>query len=356
MLISGGRVRRVAVRPPNWIGDVVHALPALEALRAHFPKARITALAHEATADILVGHPAIDEVIRYPPKSMRSRERRRVLRELRTREIEVAIAMASGFESAWLLRRARIPVRAGYALNGRGWLLSHPVPCTRALRSAHMVDYYLGLLSAVGISERNRHSRPLSAGTLGCGAREALASVRHTAGGPLVALCPGAAFGPAKRWPIERFAELAAALVCEQTAGVVVLGSGAERALAGCIADHAGTDVVDLAGRTSLGEAIAVLRECDLAIGNDSGLLHLASACGTPSILIFGPGNPRRTGPRDAHASILHRPVDCSPCNWRDCPIDHRCLRAISVDDVHARALATLGASRGLDAASGSRV
>ncbi|MBI3620916.1 MAG: lipopolysaccharide heptosyltransferase II [Nitrospirae bacterium] len=334
--------RRLLVRVPNWVGDVVHSLPAVAALRARFPRAELTVLARGEAGTILHHHPAVDRVVGY--RAGRGWAQLGRLREtagrLRGESYDMGILLPNSFESAWLFWWAGIPRRYGFATDGRGWLLTEPQPCTAGVRTLHQADYYLALLAGLGVAGSRSWQRLESTAEERNGAAERLAGAGWSPGdSPLIALCPGAGYGSAKRWPLERYGELTRRLSREYGATTVILGGPAERAMGEALAAQGGRRVIDLTGRTSLREALAVLSCAAVVVSNDSGLLHVAAAAGRPVVGLFGPTNPDRTGPTGADASsvtIVRRPVNCSPCELRECPIDHRCMVWLEPDEVCA--------------------
>jgi heptosyltransferase-2 len=226
----------------------------------------------------------------------------------------------------WL---ARIPERIGYSGEGRSALLTRSP--RQPGRDLPMIERYLRLLQSPGaVSEIPR---------LVMSPERSGAVLRHfglSPDRPILALCPGAEYGPAKRWPAAHFARLAE-LLHERDARsqIVVLGSGSERALAEEIAAASGAPVRCLAGSTTLDEVIALLAHSAGVVTNDSGLMHIAAALGRPQVAIFGSSDPRHTPPRSARAQVLWLHLECSPCFQRVCPLGHlNCLRQITPDQV----------------------
>jgi heptosyltransferase-2 len=165
-------------------------------------------------------------------------------------------------------------------------------------------------------------------------ARSRLAALGIDPAKKLVVLGAGSANSRAKRWPVERFAELSDRLQSEFDANVVLLGSKDDVKIAAQLVDISKRRPIDLAGETELDEAAAIISTADLMISNDMGLAHLAPAVGTPTIVLFGPTNPETTRPYSRNAEIIRKDVECSPCMYRDCPIDHRCMTRISIEEV----------------------
>jgi heptosyltransferase-2 len=235
---------------------------------------------------------------------------------------------------AW---RARIPVRIGYAREGRGFLLDQAFEPPSPAAYGHQVNYYLQLLFRAGLIDK-----PQPVGEIRLRLTD---SEKHWAakkldtlglGGPrfVIGLHPGASFGPAKRWMPERFAALADRLIAALDADVLVFGSPAERPLAEEIARVMQHTPTLAAGETSLRQLLALMAQCRLMVTNDSGPMHLAAALGVPLVAVFGSTSERATGPVGARLRIVKHLVPCSPCGLRECPIDFRCMDRVSVEEV----------------------
>ncbi len=341
MAADDGR-RRVVVRPPNWLGDAVLALPALSAVRQHFADAHLTIAASPAVAALFREDTdaAPDDVIDLPAS-------RAAIAALGTGRFDVAVLLPNSFGSAWQVRRARIPERWGYATSARGWLLTRRVRPRRGWRRRHQAEYYRDLATGLGLPLAD--VLPRIAPTAASRARaETLVGVASGMG-PLVGMAPGAAYGQAKQWPPERMAEVAARLIDRDGVMVVLGGAAHDRDAARAIeswlrlhAPGAAGRLVNLAGRTSIGALIGLIARMTAFISNDSGAMHVAAALGRPVVAIFGPTDERRTKPLGDQA-VLHADVFCRPCMLRDCPIDHRCMKRVTVDDVYAAVSARLG-------------
>jgi heptosyltransferase-2 len=328
---------RVVVRPPNWLGDAVLALPALAAMRAAFREAELTIAAPAAVAAIFREETdaAPDQVLELP------RSRAGVTAALKGGRFDLAILFPNSFRSAWQVWRAGIPGRWGYATSGRGVLLTRRAKRPSKSAAVHQADYYRALAASLGMpadADRLPRLRPSHASLARADAL--LAERRVAASASLVALAPGAAYGQAKQWPPERMAALAARLVREAGATCVLLGAAYDRQAARAIeswlraqAPDAADRVVDLVGRTSLGALVGVAARTRVVVSNDSGAMHLAAAVGRPVVALFGPTNERATRPLGDH-DVLLEDVFCRPCMLRDCPIDHRCMKRLAVDRV----------------------
>ena len=341
---------RVVIRPPNWLGDALLALPAMAALRAHFADAHLAVAAVPAVAAVFreVTDVRPDEVIETGGSS------RQIVDALRSGHFDVAVLFPNSFRSAWLLRRAGVPARWGYGPSARGWLLTKRSERSRTRGGRHQADYYRGLVRGLGVSCGDDLPR-LSVSAPSAAEADALLarSGAGPAGTPLVGFAPGAAYGQAKQWPPERVAAVAARLVRERGATCVLLGAAHDRPASRAIEswlrvnapDTVGR-VIDLVGRTSLGALCGVVARCDAFASNDSGAMHLAAALGRPVVAIFGPTDERATRPLGTH-DLVSAPVFCRPCMLRDCPIDHRCMKRISVETVFDAVSRRLGPVRG---------
>lgn len=329
-------ISRVLVRVNNWIGDVVMSTPAISAIRHTCPGASITALARPTVAPILEGNPDVDEILVYDKSGKHAglTGMGRLLRTVRGERFELAILFQRAFEAAFLVRASSIPIRAGYGTDGRRLLLTHAVPRTDG-PVLHRVEDDLRLLSCLGFSTEGA-GRPAVSTTAqeDADALRRLNDLGAGAGDLLVGFHPGAAYGAAKMWPAERYASLAGMLSERLGARVVLFGSAGEKGITSMISGNAGVDLIDLAGRTSLREALALIKRCGLFVANDSGLMHAAAALGRPVVAIFGPTNPTATAPFSPLATVVRVPVDCSPCRERICPIDHRCMMRIEPEMV----------------------
>jgi len=249
--------------------------------------------------------------------------------------------MPNSFRSVWQLYRAGIADRAGFATSGRGFLLTRKSARPKDSEIAHHSDYYRALVRGLGIPCESGELPRVAATSAGIGrANELLAQYKHPQDARLVVLMPGAANSQAKQWLPDRMADLAARLV--QSRGVVCVLAGAAhdqpaaRAIESWLrarAPAAASRVLNLVGQTSLGTLAGVLSRTAVCVSNDAGGMHLASALGLPVVAIFGPTDERSTRPAGDHDLIVE-PVFCRPCMLRDCPIDHRCMKRITVDRV----------------------
>lgn len=341
--------RRILLIKPSSLGDVVHALPVLHGLRQRYPKARISWLLASSLADLLAGQPDLDEIIPFDRARFGglgrslpvTAEFTEFLRQLRARRFDLALDLQGLFRSGFLATASGAPVRIGFAdARELAWVfythrLTAPSPDTHAADRNYLVASLLGFADLpmrcelhLTAAERDAADRLLRAA--------GLAPDR-----PFAVLAPGARW-ETKRWPTDKFAQLAGRIVREANMQVVVVGSLREKHLGAAVAAQTDGAVCDLVGRTSLRELMAVIAAADLVVTNDSGTKDIASAFARPLVCLFGPTNPVRTGPMLGRGRVVRLALDCSPCYLRKlsrCPHEHRCLAELDVDAVFAEAL-----------------
>jgi heptosyltransferase-2 len=318
----------ILVRATNWVGDAVMSLPALRAIRERFSTARISVLAKPWVADLYGRETFIDEIVLYSGQSPW-----RTGHELRSRHFDCAILLQNAFEAAWIAWLARIPTRIGYKRDGRQLLLTRAVDVPkRGEIPRHERFYYLELLRRAGLIDALPASDEIR-----------LQRTPSPNGKRVIGVSPGAAYGTAKRWLPERFAEAAGAIATARGASIALFGSKTERDLCQEVAERLkGQEVTNFAGQTTLSQFIDLASGCELFLTNDSGSMHIASALGVPTVAIFGATDDTTTGPTGSNARVVRHPVDCSPCLLRECPIDHRCMTGVSVERVVSEALELL--------------
>jgi heptosyltransferase-2 len=324
--------RRILVRATNWVGDAVMSLPALRALRERFPQAEIAILAKPWVADLYRREPFCDQLIPYTAQDLPAKMR--AARELRPLGFDCAILLQNAFEAALVAFVARIPERIGYARDGRSLLLTRAIEVPAAGEiPLHERFYYLEMLRRAGIIDKTENDRIQLDGAAAARAAgiERFAAIGFD--GPVIGVSPGAAFGTAKRWLPERFAEAASRVAQELGGSVAIFGSESERELcdsvAQAIAGPLKIPMKNYAGETTLAEFIELAAACRVYLTNDSGAMHIASALGVPTVAVFGATNDITTGPTGAHARVVREKVECSPCLRRECPIDHRCMTRV---------------------------
>jgi heptosyltransferase II len=326
---------KILIRATNWVGDAIMALPALRAVRSRFPNAEITILARPYVAAIYKHQQVCDNVMFVDGKND-------LADELRGQKIDVALLLQNAFEAAWLAWRAGIPERIGYARDGRSLLLTKAVPVPKPGEiPVHEQYYYLELLRRVGWLDSlpNESFIKLSVPEDSCQhAAEFLLSAGVQPGSLRIAIGAGASYGSAKCWPPDRFAELANHLKTQTQADVILFGTSTEAAVSSAIAAGMNHPPIDLTGKTSISDLPALISQCHLFIGNDSGAMHVAAAVGLPVVAVFGPTDPFGTAPVTPRCSIVQEKPYCSPCFLRRCPTDHRCMTRVTPDAVEAAA------------------
>jgi heptosyltransferase-2 len=360
--------RRILIRGTNWLGDAVMTTPALLRLRQKFPGAHIALLCPGKLADLWLHHPAVNETITFSA----GENVFAVARKLRAGKFDLALALPNSPRSALEVFLAGIPKRVGYARPWRNLFLTQAVaPRTDAVKMRKRSESEIRQLVAADGSQRpNSNSRVLPnaatnahqireylhlAASLGTNPEplapqltvtpDEIEATREKFGlenidRPIIGLNPGAEYGPAKRWPAERF--IAATKEIQQRTNCAWLFFGGQNdrpltaQIASTIRDSRFT-IHDLAGKTSLRELMSLLKICRVLLTNDTGPMHVAAALGTPVVVPFGSTSPELTGPGlpgDAQNHLLKSDAPCSPCFLRECPIDFRCMNGIGVDQV----------------------
>lgn len=333
---------KILVRGTNWIGDAVMSVPALRELRRAFPDAAISLHTRSWADGLFRDSTLFDEIVTYDKHRWPMKDVLDNSRFLRDDGFDLAILLPNSFESALTSFITRIPRRFGYNKDVRGLLLTDPIAVPEWKNRRHEVFYYLNLIAEVERRVLGREtvsdSYPDTSLEVSVerriAARARLFASGVDPGRPTVALGVGSTNSRAKRWPAERYARLNDRLQIDLGANVVLIGSGPEADVATEVVSLSEHTPTNLAGQTDLAQAVALLAEIELLISNDMGLAHVAPAVGTQTISIFGPTNPETTQPYSMNAQMIRHPVECSPCMLRDCPIDHRCMTRISVDEV----------------------
>jgi heptosyltransferase-2 len=327
---SLSNIKRLVIRAPNWLGDAVMALPAIAALRGAVPDSTLAVAAIPSVAPLFAEHTDAD-----PEEILTLDEADHEVRILASGQFDAIVLLPNSFRSAWNARRARIPQRLGYGGNLRGPLLTTRVRPPKG--RVHQSSWYSELVRSLGVTPVERVPRVAVKPHTGERAAALLAQHGIEPGSFIVGFAPGAAYGHAKRWPPSRVAETMARLVKEREATCIMVGAGADRDSGREIESLLPADprIVNLIGRTDLRVLAGVLAACSAFVSNDSGAMHLAAAVGVPVTAIFGPTDERVTAPLGEHDVLLHQ-VFCRPCMLRDCPIDHRCMKGVTVDAVVA--------------------
>ena len=316
----------VVVRSPNWLGDAVMALPAVRNLKTMLGESPLTVAAPEKLAALWQACPFVDQVIALPkPKNLRI-----TASQLRAGKFASAVLLPNSLRTAAEAWLARIPQRAGYVRGGRGFLLTQPVPVPpRNPIRLHQRFYYLDLVTALGAPDDPSLPKLRD-----------IPQSKSSAEPMTVAICPGAEYGPAKRWPVENFIAVAKHFIAKHRVKIVLLGAAGDSLIAEAFAKEL-PEVENRVGKTSLAEFMSALASAQLVLCNDSGAMHVASALDVPTVAIFGSTEPLLTGPMGPHTQVLRHHVPCSPCFLRECPIDFACMKSITPDMAIAAAEAS---------------
>jgi len=347
--LSAEEPQRILIRATNWLGDAVMSLPALRAVHERFPSAQITLLAIPWVADLYKREPFAHRVwllrIRRGLHDLGAKWT--LSRDLAREKFDWAILLPNSFESASLAFLSRIPIRLGYDRDARGRMLTHPVPVPQeGVIPRHQSFYYLELLRRAGLIDSLPSEMTIRLEGLPAARAAGLAMLeKFGARQPVIGVSPGAAYGGAKRWLPERFAEAAARLYASLGGTVVVFGAPQEVAICHSVSAmlrEKGVQVIDVAGRTRLAEFVDMASACRVFLTNDSGSMHIASAVGVPTVAVFGATDDAATGPTGPLAAVVREPVECSPCLLRECPIDHRCMTRVSAEHVAETAFTLL--------------
>jgi len=305
----------VVVRSPNWLGDAVMALPAVRNLKQMIEDEWLTVAAPEKLAALWQKCPFVDEVLALEkPKNLPA-----TAAQLREGEFGTAVLLPNSLRVAAEAWQAKIPHRIGYARGGRSFLLTQSFPApTRNPARLHQRFYYLDLVTALGGPGDPTLPKLRKDPTTVTGSR-----------GLVLAICPGAEYGPAKRWLVENYVAVARHFMATRKAKIVLLGAPIDEPVADeFVRLLPGVD--NRVGKTTLAEFMAALVSARLVLCNDSGAMHVASALGVPTMTVFGSTEPQLTGPMGPRARVLRHHVPCSPCFLRECPLDFACMKGIT--------------------------
>lgn len=328
---------RIVVIAPNWLGDAVMALPAIADLRRHYAEGHLAIAARPPVAPLFTMVKGVDQLIGVPGRW------RWHAPELAAGAFDIAVLLPNAFATALMASNAKIPERWGFATDFRGRWLTRALP--RPTGTMHQSEYYQALTTALGIPAGPALAKVWPDADH---ARQILRDVGLDLDEPFVVFAPGAAYGRAKQWPPERFAQLADLIINERGWSVLMVGSNADRSTCADIASRLPATgnrinrLIDFSGKTDLPSLAGVLSLARAVVSNDSGAMHLAGAVGTKVVAIFGATNENRTSPLSSGAdaprpAIVSHEVFCRPCMLRECPIDHRCMTGISARTVYER-------------------
>jgi len=331
--------KKILVRVPNWIGDAVMCLPALEALGALYPSSDISVLAKAKVVPVFEGNPSVSDIIVYD----KTRHggllgQLRLSGEIRKKRFDLAVLFQNAFGAAVISFLGAANERVGYATDCRSGLLTRAIPVTGEIKKRHEVFYYLNIIKELGGKMPAKPAPRIHLSSRERGLANRFLEESGLGKGPLFGAAPGASFGPAKRWPSAGFAEVLKGLVDEYGGDALVFGGPEDsEACKGVLA--AMPSAVDLSGKLGLREAIALMERCNAFISNDSGPMHISAALGVPTIAVFGSTNDSLTGPVGERAVVVRDKMDCSPCFERECKFGHyECLTRIVPEKVLLKA------------------
>ena len=336
-------IERIVVRGTNWVGDAMLTIPALRELRLLFPQAHLTLATRSWAKGLFTNVDFIDDLLIEDGRGLRGFIKQ--VHTWRKQRFDLAVLLTNSFASALVAAVAGVPIRIGYATDGRARLLTHPIEIPEWRISKHEVFYYLKIIAELEwlFTEQQTflERQPDASIDVSADLQEAAQKLQRHNGVntnlPLVAICPGSINSRAKRWPAENYATLADRCIDSLGAQVLLIGSAAELDVSQRVANRMHNKPIMLTGKTDIAELAAVLSITDALVTNDTGPAHISAALGRPTLVIFGPTNPLTTRPFSPFAEIIREPPDCAPCMLRDCPIDHRCMTAITPDAVFDR-------------------
>jgi heptosyltransferase-2 len=327
---------RIMVRATNWVGDAIMALPALRAIRQRHSDGKISIVARPYVADIYRDQQICDELIPYDPNSEHRgwSGREKLASDLRTRKFDVALLLQNAFDAAWLAWRAKIPQRIGYARDARRLLLTKAISVPKPGEiPPHEKFYYLELLRRAGWLDQLPDEPHITLRVPDAARQRATQTLLEAGARPhalRIAVGAGASYGSAKCWPPDRFAKALNPLLTRTDTDVILFGTPGELPVSAAMAAELQRAPINLTGKTSIADLPALLSECHLFLGNDSGAMHVAAAVGLPVVGVFGPTDPEGTAPVTPRVTIVQQKPYCSPCFLRRCPTDHRCMTAVT--------------------------
>ena len=325
---------RILIRSSNWLGDAVMSMPAVRAIKNGRPDAHVTIVTPAKIAPVWKLVPEVDAILPLASNSLLA-----AVGSIRGRPaFDVAILFPNSLRAALEARLSGVRRRVGYRGHSRSWLLNQVIPeqqPPRRLEHQSARYFRIAQICGAGHSKQSRPNIQIAA------SNQPLATPEPGEGGSAthdqqvkIGLCPGAEYGPAKRWLPERFAEAAVKVAAQAPVQWVLFGTPKDAEIGEQIAARLGDSCVNRIGQTTLDQLILALRECRLLLTNDTGTMHLAALLGIPVVAIFGSTEPGLTGPLGDHHIVLRHHVECSPCFLRKCPIDFRCMKAIAVQEV----------------------
>ncbi len=327
----------ILIRSSNWLGDACMAVPAVRAIRRGRPDARVTILTPEKLAGFWKAIPEVDAVLAIPRESG-ILGTAKVIRDSGI-FFDAAVLLPNSLRSALEAWLAHIPRIVGYQGHYRKWLLHQIIPKKKRITpTEHHVRHYLRIAWRLGAEVEDPTLRDPLPGP----AAKLSGKVR-------IGICAGAEYGPAKRWPLERFAAAIQQITTTLKAEIVLFGAPGEKAMGEELSALLGGRCKNMVGTTSLEGLMRELRRCRLLLTNDTGTMHLAALLGTPVVAIFGSTEPAWTGPVGPGHTVIRKHVECTPCFLRECPMDFRCMNGITPEHVSATVRRILQAGKAVE-------
>ncbi len=328
---------QIIVRLPNWLGDLVMATPLLESLKKKWPHSELTVTCIKQLSEILLYHPYIDHII--PLESSKNLKEKifpkKSLQKLRAKHYDLGILTTNSLSSAWTFFLSHIKKRVGFSTNARSLLLTCKVPFPKQRKSQHLVKTYKSLLVPLDIPIDNTYPHIATLPEEDEAALNLLESKGLPERSQLIGINAGAAYGLTKCWLPERFVSLSKKLLEKKENCIVFFGDKPGQPLVDSICSQLPKErIINLAGKTDIRELVCLIKQCDVFLTNDSGPMHLAAALGIPLVALFGSTSDTLTGPYP-WGHVIHKHTSCSPCFLRTCPIDFRCMKQISVEEVY---------------------
>ncbi len=328
--------QNIIIRMPNWVGDIVMATPILEDVRNRYPDASITAMCKFPLCELLYQNPFIDELFCFEkvPSWLRRIQDRGLIQKLRMGKYDLGILLTNSMSSAWWFMQGKVKTRLGFKNGGRSFLLTHPISFPKKRDEQHLTLTYKALLAPLGILKSQTTPKLFVEKQEVDNARAILKTFDVSKENMIIGVNPGASYGSSKCWPKERFIEMTTQLLEKhESARVVFFGDSSQLDLIKEITDSFDHRVINLSGKTSLRELMALISICNVFVSNDSGPMHIADALQIPLVALFGSTSAILTGPSISR-SVVQKKVSCSPCFKRECPIDFRCMKNIKACDV----------------------
>lgn len=321
-------MKKILIRIPNWLGDCVMASPVFFEIKKHWPQASIDLLSQGNAGDLFLEDPSINKILKFQKKHPQE-----ALAQIKKENYDISLLLTNSFSSAKLFWKARIPQRIGFKGQWRSLLLKPGICFPREGNSQHLVLTYKELLRPLGITPSPSAPKLFLSKKEIEDAKQFLENKGVSPSHQLIGINPGAAYGSAKCWLPDRFQKVTELLLKKEKTCVVYFGDPAGASLVKEICHSFPKRVINVAGQTNLRQLMALIAHCSIFLTNDSGPMHMAAALNIPLLALFGSTSDLITGPYQI-GKVIHKHVSCSPCYKRTCPIDFRCMKSITVEEV----------------------